>query len=137
MNKRSIIYILGWVLIVDAVAMQIGTITSLIYGEKEAWYFVLTGVVSAILGVLAIKVKKPKNMVLYQKAGFASTALSWILLSLVGCMPFFPCRGYSGMAAAFSVALAAFCSKTAKTAARSKSSPSFRAVMGFVLSGVR
>lgn len=88
MNKRSIIYILGWVFIVDAVAMQIGTITSLIYGEKEAWYFVLTGVVSAILGVLAIKVKKPKNMVLYQKAGFASTALSWILLSLVGCMPF-------------------------------------------------
>ena len=88
MNNRSIIYILGWVLIVDAVAMQIGTITSLIYGEKEAWYFVLTGVVSAILGVLAIKVKKPKNMVLYQKAGFASTALSWILLSLVGCMPF-------------------------------------------------
>ena len=88
MNKRSIIYILGWVLIVDAVAMQIGTITSLIYGEKEAWYFVLTGVVSAILGVLATKVKKPKNMVLYQKAGFASTALSWILLSLVGCMPF-------------------------------------------------
>ena len=88
MNKRSIIDILDWVLIVDAVAMQIGTITSLIYGEKEAWYFVLTGVVSAILGVLAIKVKKPKNMVLYQKAGFASTALSWILLSLVGCMPF-------------------------------------------------
>lgn len=88
MNKRSIIYILGWVLIVEAVAMQIGTITSLIYGEKEAWYFVLTGVVSAIIGVLAIKVKKPKNMVLYQKAGFASTALSWILLSLVGCMPF-------------------------------------------------
>ena len=88
MNKRSIIYILGWVLIVEAVAMQIGTITSLIYGEKEAWYFVLTGVVSAILGVLAVKVKKPKNMVLYQKAGFAATALSWILLSLAGCMPF-------------------------------------------------
>ena len=88
MNKRSIIYILGWVLIVEAVAMQIGTVTSLIYGEKEAIYFVATGVVCAILGVLAIKVKKPKNMVLYQKAGFASTALSWILLSLVGCMPF-------------------------------------------------
>ena len=34
-------------------------------------------------------------------------------------------------------ALAAFCSKTERTAARSKSSPSFRAVIGFVLSGVR
>ena len=59
------------------------------------------------------------------------------LWGFCSCMPVFPCRGYSGMAAAFSVALAAFCSKTAKTAARSKSSPSFRAVMGFVLSGVR
>lgn len=88
MNKRSIIYILGWVLIVESVAMQIGTVTSLIYGEKEAMYFVATGVVCAILGVLAVKVKKPKNMVLYQKAGFAATALSWILLSLAGCMPF-------------------------------------------------
>ena len=39
MNKRSIIYILGWVLIVESVAMQIGTVTSLIYGEKEAIYF--------------------------------------------------------------------------------------------------
>lgn len=88
MNKRSIIYILGWVLIVESVAMQIGTVTSLIYGEKGAIYFVATGVVCAILGVLAVKVKKPKNMVLYQKAGFAATALSWILLSLAGCMPF-------------------------------------------------
>lgn len=88
MNKRSIIYILGWVLIVESVAMQIGTVTSLIYGEKEAIYFVATGVVCAILGVLAVKVKKPKNMVLYQKAGFAATALSRILLSLAGCMPF-------------------------------------------------
>lgn len=88
MNKRSIIYILGWVLVVEAVAMQIGTVTSLIYGEEEAMYFLLTGIVCAILGVLAVKVKKPKDMVIYQKAGFAATALSWILLSLAGCMPF-------------------------------------------------
>lgn len=88
MNKRSIIYILGWVLIVESIAMQIGTVTALIYGEKEAIYFVVTGIVCAILGVIAVKVKKPQNMVLYQKAGFAATALSWILLSLAGCMPF-------------------------------------------------
>lgn len=88
MSKRSIIYILGWVLIVEAIAMQIGTITSLFYQEQEAIYFVLTGAVCAIIGLLAIKIKKPKNMVLYQKAGFAATALCWILLSLAGCMPF-------------------------------------------------
>ena len=35
--------------------MQIGTITSLIYGEKEAWYFVLTGVVSAKPALKSLK----------------------------------------------------------------------------------
>lgn len=88
MNKRIIIYILGWVLIVEALAMQIGTITSLIYGEHEAIYFSLIGLAAAVLGILAITVKKPQNMVLYQKAGFAATGLSWIMFSLVGCLPF-------------------------------------------------
>lgn len=88
MNKRIILYILGWVLIVEGVAMQIATVTSLIYNEHEGLYFLLIGAVSVILGILAVKVKKPKNMVLYQKAGFAATGLSWIVLSLVGCLPF-------------------------------------------------
>ena len=89
MNKRLIVYILGWILIVEGAAMQIGTLTSLIYMEHEGLYFLITGAVSVLLGVLAVKVKKPKNMVLYQKAGFAATALSWVLMSVVGCLPFF------------------------------------------------
>lgn len=68
--------------------MQLCTVTSMIYGEHEGLYFLLTGAASALLGVLAVKVKKPKKMVLYQKAGFAATALSWILLALVGALPF-------------------------------------------------
>lgn len=89
MNKRMIIYILGWVLIVESVAMQVCTLTSLIYQEHEGLYFLLTGLASALLGILAVKVKKQKNMVLYQKAGFAATALSWILMSLIAALPFF------------------------------------------------
>ena len=92
MNKRTIIYILGWVMIVEGAAMQICTLTSMLYREHEGLYFLITGAVSAGLGVLAVKVKKPKNMVIYQKAGFAATALSWIVLSLVGCLPFWLSR---------------------------------------------
>ncbi len=89
MNKRIIIYILGWVLIVEGAAMQVCTVTSMIYHEHEGIYFFLTGLGAAIAGVLAVKVKKQPNMVLYQKAGFAATALSWILMSLVAALPFF------------------------------------------------
>ena len=69
MNKRLILYILGWVLICEGAAMQICTVTSIIFRENEGLYFLITGAVCALLGVLAVKVKKPKNMVLYQKAG--------------------------------------------------------------------
>ena len=92
MNKRIILYLSGWVLIVEGAAMQVCTVTSLIYQEHEGMYFLLTGAVSALLGLLAVKVKKPKKMVLYQKAGFAATALSWIVLALVGAMPFWLSR---------------------------------------------
>ena len=43
MNKRLIVYILGWVLIVEGAAMQLCTVTSIIYGEHEALYFLGTG----------------------------------------------------------------------------------------------
>ena len=53
------------------------------------------------------------------------------------CDGFLAAAGYSGMALVCSAALLAFCVSRARTAALSKSSPSFRAVIGFVLSGVR
>lgn len=61
MNKRLIVYILGWVLIVEGAAMQIATVTSFIYGEHEGLYFLGVGALSALLGLLAVKVKKPKK----------------------------------------------------------------------------
>lgn len=79
-------------MIVEGAAMQLCTVTSLIYRENEGLYFLLTGAVSALLGLIAVKFKKPKNMVLYQKAGFAATALSWIVLALIGAMPFWLSR---------------------------------------------
>ena len=38
MNKRLIVYILGWVLIVEGAAMQIATVTSFIYGDTRKFH---------------------------------------------------------------------------------------------------
>ncbi len=88
MNKRVVMYILGWVLVVEGIAMQIGTVTSLIYRERDWLYFLVIGAVSAGVGTVLVRTMKKKGMVIYQKAGFAATALSWILISFVGCLPF-------------------------------------------------
>lgn len=88
MSKKVVFYILGWVLIVEGFAMQIGTVTSFIYLENEGFYFLGIGGICAIIGAVDVKLCKSESMVLYQKEGFAATALSWIVMSLAGCLPF-------------------------------------------------
>ena len=41
-----------------------------------------------VLGLLFV-IRKPKNPTMQLKDGFASTALSWIVLSLAGSLPFY------------------------------------------------
>ena len=88
MNKRIVLYILGWILIIEGAAMQLPALVGLIYKEKNGLYFLCIGLALALLGLLIV-IKKPKKMTMYAKEGFISTALSWFVLSLAGSLPFF------------------------------------------------
>lgn len=86
MNKRLISYILGWVLLTEGAAMQLSTAVGLIYREKGWLFFVVIGLACALLGFLLV-FKKPTDVTMHIKDGFAATSLSWIVLSLAGCLP--------------------------------------------------
>ena len=88
MNIRLISYILGWVLVIEGLCMQLSTLVGLIYGENSFIYFLVIGIISVVLGALLV-IKKPKNPTMHLKDGFASTTLSWIVLSLVGALPLY------------------------------------------------
>ncbi|MBQ6638665.1 MAG: TrkH family potassium uptake protein [Lachnospiraceae bacterium] len=87
MNYSFIVYILGWVLTLEAGFMVLPCVTSLIYREKTGLWFLLVAAVSALVGFLLIR-KKPKNPQFFTKEGFAVVGLSWIAMSLVGALPF-------------------------------------------------
>ena len=87
MNASMIRYILGYVLKIEAALMLLPCLVALIYREQEGWYYLVVAAGGLLLGVLATW-KKPVNSVFYLKEGCVSTALSWIILSLLGCLPF-------------------------------------------------
>ncbi len=87
MNYRMIRNILGWILIFEAGFMAVPTVTAIIYGERELWYFLSTMLLCATIGALCVW-RKPKNTVLYAREGFVIVSLSWIVLSLFGAIPF-------------------------------------------------
>ena len=88
MNIRIILYFLGWVLKIEALFMILPYIIAAIYQEKNGIYFLIVGLVSGVLGWL-ISHKPPQNKAFYAREGFVSVALSWIVLSFFGALPFY------------------------------------------------
>lgn len=88
MNFKMITYILGWILIFEALFMSAPMITAVCFGEREFWYFLLTAGVCLLIGWLLIR-KKPDRKELYSREGNVIVAFSWIWLSIFGALPFY------------------------------------------------
>lgn len=88
MNKSIILYIIGWILTVEAGLLTLPMIVAIIYGEKSGYAFLITLGLCLLVGVPLI-LHKPKSKVFFSKEGFVSVALGWIVLSIVGALPFY------------------------------------------------
>ena len=88
MNKKVIIYLMGWILNIEAVFMLLPCITAWIYRERSGFWFLAVMAVCGGIGLICTH-KKPENMVFFAKEGFVSVALSWVVLSFFGALPFY------------------------------------------------
>ena len=86
MNYRMISKILGRVMAVDAARMVPPALTAVYYGESPL-PFVYTLLIAAALFAL-LTLPKLRHHDIYAREGFVSVALSWLLMSLVGALPF-------------------------------------------------
>jgi len=88
MNYSMIVYLLGWILNFEAIFLVIPAITAVIYGESEFFSFLITIGICLLIGLLIIFLGKPKKKTIYTREGFVIVALSWIVLSIFGALPF-------------------------------------------------
>ena len=87
MNTSMVRYILGHVLKLEALLLIFPCIVAGIYREKGGIYFLCTALLCCFIGFV-LSGKKPKQTTIYLKEGCLITALSWIVLSLFGALPF-------------------------------------------------
>ena len=89
MNYKKLGKILGKIMILEAILMLAPLAVSFIY--KESFVNVLAFLVPisalTVIGFL-LQLPKPDRQNLYQKEGFALTALVWIIMVLFGAIPF-------------------------------------------------
>lgn len=87
MNFAIIFYILGSVIKIEGILMLFPAAVAGIYREMSGMWFLLCAAVCIVTGFLMSR-KRPENCAFYAKEGFIIISLSWIVLSLIGALPF-------------------------------------------------
>ncbi len=88
MNYRVVFYTLGWALNIEAVCLILPLICAICYGEPYLIHFAICIALNLALGI-ALTLRKPENKKMYAKEGYITVALSWILISIFGALPFY------------------------------------------------
>ena len=86
MNYRMVLYILGKVIGVEGFFLLAPAVCGIIYGQSFLPYFLWAASLCAISLLLCFK--KPQQTEIHSRDGFISVALCWIVLSLLGAVPF-------------------------------------------------
>ena len=83
-----IAYILGNIIRIEAALLAVPAFISIWYQEtKAASAFVVTITACLMVGTVLAS-REPENKRIYGREGFVVVALSWIVMSVLGAMPF-------------------------------------------------
>lgn len=88
MNYSMIRFVLGWIVKVEGIFLLLPVLTALIYKETAGYVFLGCAAASIVLGTL-MSIKKPADKSFYAREGFITVALGWIVMSIIGAMPFY------------------------------------------------
>lgn len=87
MNLKIVFYYLGWVMNIEAALMLLPCAVSVIYGDGRLSCFLMVMAMCLAIGWFTTH-KKPKDTVFYAREGFLAVALTWVMLSFFGALPF-------------------------------------------------
>lgn len=94
-----VFYVLGRLMVSLGALMLLPCLCALIYGESLLPFIVP---MAAALGLgFLCSFKKPKNSRFLARDGFVSVGLSWIIISLIGCIPYILSGAIPGFVDAF------------------------------------
>lgn len=87
MNKKMILYVIGLIMGIESLLMIPSVIVGLIYGENVTSFLIVIAIL--VVGGLLLTFRKPNDDLFLAKDGYVAVALSWIVLTLFGALPFY------------------------------------------------
>ena len=87
MNHKIVFYTLGRIIQMEGAFLLLPAVVGAIYGEKELLPLSIVAIIAIVIGKL-MNIKKPSKTQIRAKEGFIITALAWIVMSIIGAIPF-------------------------------------------------
>ena len=87
MNYKLVFHILGLILLVESVLMLPSMIIGFATGGGDGVAIMAAAVITLLAG-LALSVLSAEGIKMQARDGFAAVALSWVVLSLFGALPY-------------------------------------------------
>ena len=88
MNRRMILYMPMQIMKLLALLMLLPALVGACYRERSALSFVWCAAGALLVAFIATKLLHPENKAIYAKEGFVIVALTWVLMSALGALPF-------------------------------------------------
>ena len=89
MNRKLVFNYLGKIVIASGALMLLPALCAVVYRETSSLLaFLAVSLASLTIGAVICRFTKPKSDLMYAKEGFAIVALAWIVMSLIGAIPF-------------------------------------------------
>ena len=88
MNRKMVYFLIGRILLLESALLLLPLGVSLYYWDGGQLPILITIALSAGLGWLLCRIFRTDNQVIYAKEGFLITALTWVIVSALGALPF-------------------------------------------------
>ncbi len=114
-NIPMLLRVIGWLLMIEAAFMLIPLGTSLFYNERDWIAFAIAAGSTALIGLCTTTFVRPGRTSMGKREGFLLTAMTWIVFSFFGTIPFIIGNCDISLTDAFFEAMSSFTTTGAST----------------------
>ncbi len=106
-NIPMLLRVIGWLLMIESAFMLIPLTVGIIYNEGEAIYFLISIGITLLSG-FGLMSLRPKSRDMGKREAILLTALTWVILSMFGMIPFLLCKTHMSITDAFFETMSGF-----------------------------
>ncbi|MBO4211202.1 MAG: TrkH family potassium uptake protein [Oscillospiraceae bacterium] len=88
MNRKMVFFIIGRILLLESILLGLPMAVSIYYWDGGQIPLLFSMLLSLALGATLTRFMRPDSQVIYAREGFLITGLAWVIISVLGALPF-------------------------------------------------